>query len=298
MKKVFVSGLVNVESSIKNCEFPMPYSPIEYSFNGINSCVSGVGFNVSLAFKKLGDDVVLSSFVGDDILGELIKIETNKCNLNTDFSISNISSTGESIILVDQSGKRKIYCDLKNLQEENYSNKEINRFINSDFDLYILTNINFNRELLFEFKKKNKLIASDVHCIYDINDDFNRDFMINSDILFLSNEYIKGRESEFLVELYNAYHNKVIVVGCGDEGALAYVGSKNQFYYSKAIAPKGIVSTVGAGDALFSSFLHFYINGENVETSLKKATIFAGIKISSSGGSNGFVSEEEILKYI
>ena len=59
MKKVFVSGLVNVESSIKNCEFPMPYSPIEYSFNGINSCVSGVGFNVSLAFKKLGDDVDL-----------------------------------------------------------------------------------------------------------------------------------------------------------------------------------------------------------------------------------------------
>ena len=53
MKKVLVSGLINIESSIDVHHFPIDYSPIEYAFNGLNSCVSGVGYNVSLALKNL-----------------------------------------------------------------------------------------------------------------------------------------------------------------------------------------------------------------------------------------------------
>ena len=75
--------------------------------------------------------------------------------------------------------------------------------------------------------------------IKDLNDAYNRDFMTYSDILFLSNEYIKGNEANFLIEIYKKYNNKIIVVGCGEEGALAYIGAENRFYYSEAKAPKG-----------------------------------------------------------
>ena len=294
MKKVLVSGLINIESSIDVHHFPIDYSPIEYAFNGLNSCVSGVGYNVSLALKKLGDQVSLSTFVGNDLFGEFVALIAKKDGLDQRFVISEKTKTAESIVLVDEKGRRKIYCDLKNLQEITYDDAFVNDLIEENYDLYILANINYNRNFLKIAKSKNKLIASDVHCISDLNDAYNRDFMTYSDILFLSNEYIKGNEANFLIEVYKKYNNKIIVVGCGNEGALAYIGAEDRFYYSKAKAPKGIKSTVGAGDALFASFLHFYINGYDVETSLKKATLFAGLKISQNGGSLGFVSEEEL----
>ena len=78
MKKVLVSGLINIESSIDVRHFPIDYSPIEYAFNGLNSCVSGVGYNVSLALKKLGDQVSLSTFVGNDLFGEFVALITKK----------------------------------------------------------------------------------------------------------------------------------------------------------------------------------------------------------------------------
>ena len=107
-----------------------------------------------------------------------------------------------------------------------------------------------------------------------------------------------NREEEFVRELYNRYHNDIIVVGCGEKGALLYEGRTDKFYHQNAIAPKGIVSTVGAGDALFSAFIYFYKKGENIEKCLQKAVLFAGLKISAPGGSNGFVSEEELLSYL
>jgi ribokinase len=56
-----------------------------------------------------------------------------------------------------------------------------------------------------------------------------------------------------------------------------------------------IVNTIGAGDALFSAFLHFYIQGEEPLDSLKYATYFASYKIGANGGAEGFLTEEELL---
>ena len=117
-------------------------------------------------------------------------------------------------------------------------------------------------------------------------------------ILFLSNEAIKGREAEFLKEIYERYKNDIIVCGCGEEGALMYIGKMDKFYYEKAVAPLGVTSTLGAGDALFSAFAHFYKKGYILEKCLRFAVLFAGIKIHYAGGSNGFISEKELLDFI
>ncbi len=296
MKKIFISGLINVEHSLSVDSFPLQYSPIEYSFNKINSTISGVGYNIVKALKTLGDDAELFSIIGDDNNGLLVKSVLEKEKIST-ANIKSLSSTAtaESIVVFDKEGRRKIYCDLKNLQDlsldQNIENID-------DFDIAIITNINFNRPLLTLFKEKGILIASDVHVLTNIDDEYNSDFMKYADILFLSNEGIKGHEADFIKELYLRYKNKVVVVGCGSEGALAFIGQENKYIYEKAIAPLGINNTVGAGDALFSSFIHFYHKGEDIAHCLKAAVAFAGLKISSSGGSNGFVNEETLKKYL
>ena len=61
-----------------------------------------------------------------------------------------------------------------------------------------------------------------------------------------------------------------------------------------AVKTNEIVNTVGAGDALFSAFIHFYAKGMEASECLKRAQIFASLKIAYNGASLGFASEEEI----
>ena len=291
MSKIFVSGLTNIETSLNVNSFPIEYSPIEYPFFGVSSSISGVGYNVSKALKVLKDDVSLFTIVGEDNSGEIVLSTLNKDKIDT--IIQKVQKTAESVVLVDKEGKRKIYCDLKNLQEVRSFDFKVNP---KEFELAVLTNINFSRPLIKLFKDSGVTTASDVHVLRNIDDEYNKEFLENSDILFLSNEGCLGNEAEFIKSIQQTYHNKIVVIGCGEEGALAFDGK--DYYYEKAVAPLGVKNTVGAGDALFSSFVHYFLKTKDIQKSLKFAVTFAGIKISSSGGAEGFAKEDEVLKYI
>lgn len=293
MGKILVSGLVNLETSVKVDRFPIEYRPIDYPFFGVETCVSGVGFNVAKALTTLGSEVDLLSQIGDDLAGEMVVSQAKKDEIDpSHLLVCPDHKTAESVVLVDQEGKRKIYCDLKDLQDkEPLTESDVSL---EKYSLAVLTNINFNRRLLGAAKARKILVAADVHLVSSLDDSYNRDFMEKADILFFSNEGIIGREGDFMKEVYERYHNAVIVCGCGKEGALLYIGKENRFHFEKAVAPRGVSSTVGAGDALFSAFIHFYNKGEKPETCLHKAVLFAGVKISEVGGSNGFVSEQEL----
>lgn len=293
MGKILVSGLVNIETSVKVDSFPVEYCPIEYPFFGVKTCVSGVGYNVAKALKTLGSDVGLISVIGDDLAGDVVRREIEKAGLDSaHLLVDEGSETAESAVLVNEEGKRKIYCDLKNLQmRSSFTENDIDV---EPYSLLALTNINYNRCFLDVAKVHGKLIATDVHVLSKLDDPYNRKFMECADILFLSNEMILGRESEVLQGIYEKYHNKILVCGCGEKGALMYLGEENRFVFEPAIAPYGVVSTVGAGDALFSAFIHFFNKGKAPAVCLKKAVWFAGIKISQDGGSNGFVGEDQL----
>ena len=295
MSKIFISGLLNVETSLKVNNFPVEYNPIEYPFFGVSLMVSGVGYNIAKALKTLDDDIFLFSVIGNDTCGDLIKNTLKGDNIDISNIRCDISETPMSVNLFDHTGRRKIYCDLKDIQD--YKAYDVDSVASDpkSFNLAVLTNINFSRDFIRVFKENNVLIASDVHVLSSVDDEYNKDFLENADILFLSNEAIYDHEAEFMKEIYQRYNNKIIVCGCGDKGALMYIGIEDKYYYEPAVAPKGVNSTLGAGDALFSSFIHFYNKGERVDKCLKLAVLFAGLKISSQGGSSGFVSEKELL---
>nr|HRC75190.1 PfkB family carbohydrate kinase [Kouleothrix sp.] len=57
-----------------------------------------------------------------------------------------------------------------------------------------------------------------------------------------------------------------------------------------AHAARPIVSTIGAGDALFSAFLHSYAAAPDPYAAIQRAIVFAGYKIGSIGAAEGFLS--------
>ena len=110
----------------------------------------------------------------------------------------------------------------------------------------------------------------------------------------IENENINGDYKDFIMSLENAYGNDVIVLGRGDKGALMYVKAEERFYEFPAVSVGNVVNTVGAGDALCSSFVHFYAKGLKADEALMRAQIFASYKIGFDGASEGFATEEKV----
>lgn len=293
MKKILVSGLINTETTVKVKKFPIEYFPIDYPFFGVNTRVSGVAYNLAKALKSLGDDVNFITMTGTDFSAEYVKSKIEEIGISTEHIKCTLKETPNSVVLYDNEGKRQIYCDLKDVQDTDYS---FEKEIYEDCDVVIACNTNFNRELLKKAHQDNKIIATDVHVLSDIMDEYNRDFMKYANILFLSDENIKNDYREFLLKIEEEYKNDIIVLGMGKKGALMYVKQEDNFYELPAVNVREVVNTVGAGDSLFSSFIHYYAKGLSPIECLKRAEIFAAYKIGFDGASVGFADEETVEK--
>lgn len=296
MKKIIVAGLINVETTVEIHEYPIEYQPIEYNFWGIESAVSGVGLNVAKALNILGNQVCLVSLIGNDMNGKNVKMSLKKEGLSTIYIKSDLKQTPQSVVMYDADGKRKIYLDLKDVQQREYPIADEVRIF-EDVELVVACNINFSRNILHRAIKEGIKIASDVHVLDSIEDDYNKEYMEKSDILFMSNEKICGKEEDFIHEVALAYDNEIIVIGMGERGAVLYERDK-ELKWIPAVKSRKIVSTIGAGDALFSAFVHFYVNGMNAENALHRAVWFASYKIGAKGAASGFLSVEELDKLI
>ena len=295
MKNIVVAGLINIETTVAIDGFPIEYSPIDYRFFGVETTVSGVGYNLAKALKTLGDNVDVLSLIGDDIHKSAIKNEFQSAGINTDYLKTDLADTPQSVILYDKDGRRKINLDLKDIQDKNYPAEQVEELI-KEADIVVPCNINFARSVLRLAKKYNKTIASDVHVVSDIEDEYNKEFMEASDILFLSNENILGQERQFVEKLVSRYNNQIIVVGMGKKGSLLYVRKDDRFVECPAVDTRKIVSTIGAGDALFSAFVHFYGKTEDPYKAIEMATIFASYKIGEKGAASGFLTEQELVE--
>ena len=289
MAKILVSGLVNVETTCAVRQFPVEYYPIDYPFFGVRSAVSGVAYNIAKGLRTLGDHVGVLSMTGDDFQSRYIREQLERLGVDPGGVLPVLDQTPASVILYDPSGRRQVYCDLKDIQDRSYPLPE---GILDDADLVVCCNINFNRPLLHAARAAGKKIATDVHVLRDIHDGYNKEFMEHADILFLSDEGVGADWPGFLRALHGTYGNEIIVLGRGSEGAALCHGG--QVFRLPAVQVGQVVNTVGAGDALFTAFNHHLVQGMDPVESLVRAQLFAANKICVSGGAEGFVGPEKI----
>lgn len=293
--KILISGLLNTETTSAVRGFPINYYPIDYNFFGVNTTVSGVAFNIAKALSTLGDQLTLISMLGNDFAAGYILNAVGELNIDTCFIKRILHQTPSSVVLYDPQGKRQIYCDLKNIQETDYDFDGLNL---NNIDAVIACNINFNRPLLKLAKSMGKLIATDVHVLSNVYDEYNREFMEYSDILFLSDEGAGSEYVSFIRKLSVVYNNKIIVMGRGSKGVAMYQRETDTIIEMPSFRVENVTNTVGAGDALFSAFMHFYLKGYTPVEALRRGQLFAALKIRENGAANGFVTESEIEKMI
>lgn len=290
MSKILVSGLINIETNVIVDSFPIQYSPVLFPFFKVGNNPSGVGLNIANALSHLGNEVNLASLLSDDFSGRVIRASLDEKGISHVHIPNLLKETPLTVVIADQTGKRQIHCDLKDVQEVDYPKEEMTDLIEKA-DILILTPLNLNRPFLSLGRQMGKIIATDLHVLHDIHDPYQQDFLQNADILFFSNEGCIGNEAAFIESILPHSPAKLIVCGMGSQGSLLYQRDRNEWYHQVAITVRPIQNTIGAGDALFSCFIHYYLKGFDPKGALKMATYYAGYKIGENGASLGLLDE-------
>ena len=293
MSKILVAGLTNIEVTLKVDSFPISYSPVLYPFHGINSSVSGVGFNVAKALTRLGDTVNFLSLVGKDPVQKLVKQALSDEDIRGKFVLDRLKNTPHSVVIYDAHGNRQINVDLKDIQDSFYPQVLFQQALD-DCSMAVLCNINFARPFLEPARRSGKPIATDVHAIADIEDPYNRDYMAAANILFMSHERLPCSPEDWARWVQHQYGTDIIVIGLGAQGALLAVRNDNFMERIPAVTTRPVVSTIGAGDALFSSFVHYYQETSDPYEAIRKAVVYASYKIGATSAADGFLSAQEL----
>lgn len=296
MSSIFVAGLINIETTLKIDAFPFEYVSARFPFNGVNSSVSGVGYNISKALTSLGDTVSFASIIGTDDAGYMVRRALLRDGITDTLVLSLLAKTAQSVILYDQDGKRAINTDLKDIQESVYPLQSVNFQINA-CDLAVICNINFARPMLDVAMKANKWIATDVHAIADLNDPYNQDYMNAAHILFMSNDALSDSPEETAKQALDRFGNEMVIIGLGGEGALLAL-KDGRIEVFPAVHTRPVINTIGAGDALFSCFVHEFSKDQNPVKALRRATVFASYKIGEVGAADGFLNKEDLDKWV
>jgi sugar/nucleoside kinase (ribokinase family) len=290
MGRILVSGLINIETTLQVEDFPIVYEPVRFPFFGIQSSVSGVGYNVAKALRVLGDEVRFLSLIGEDTAGRLVLDSLAVDGISGERVIAALRQTPQSAILYDRTGRRAINTDLKDIQDAAYPSDRFDAAIDG-CELAALCNINFSRPFLARTQALGIPIATDVHTIADLDDPYNHDFMTAASILFMSDERLPCAAETWVRRIWDRYGTEVVVVGLGAHGALLGVRRDHFLERLPAVRTRPVVNTIGAGDALFSVFLHCYAASGDPSAALQRAIVFASYKIGETSASQGFLDE-------
>lgn len=297
MAKILVSGLINIETTLRIAEFPLAYNPVNFPFHGIQSSVSGVGYNLSKALTTLGDQVEFLSLIGiNDYAADLVRTCLRRDGISERYVLSQVDETAQSIIIYDTHGKRQIHVDLKDIQDQAYPLPTFMEVMPS-CDLLALCNINFSRALLAPAREAGKSIATDVHDIGSLDDPYNQDFMQASHILFMSHESLPLPPEDWARAVLARFNNDIVVIGLGGDGCLLAVRRDGNIRRYKAVYTRPVVNTIGAGDALFSAFLHEYAAHRDPYRAIQSAVVFASYKIGAISAADGFLSDTELHRW-
>ena len=297
MGKIFIAGLMNIETTVAIPGFPLEYFPGYFPFYGLYTAASGVGWNVTKALKILGNQVEFATLIANDDNGVLARKTLSDAGVSDRLVLDQMDETAQSVILYAPDGRRQIHVDLKDIQDQKYPRNLVERTI-KDCDLAVICNINFARPFLPIAREAGKRIATDVHAIASPNDEYEQDFMANAHILFLSDERLPDTPEQVAKDLIARFHTEIIVIGLGGKGALMAVRKDDFMGRFDPVYTRPLVNTIGAGDALFSSFVDGFIRTKDPYTSIHRAMVFASYKIGEKGAAEGFLNKADLDDWV
>jgi sugar/nucleoside kinase (ribokinase family) len=276
MPRVVVVGVASLYVAAGVGEFPLEYAPGAVP-DWMRVGSTGTAAHVAKVLKALGDEVRLCTLAGTDPAGLAVRADLHASGLSGE-GVVDAGATSLGVVLVAPDGSRMGFPYTAVVNAVGYPVETFRRLA-AGADLAVLTAARFTRPLIQYAERLPVRIAVDVHLISDIDDSHSRPWLEAADIVFCSHERLPCEPQEWVARVFARYPGcEVAGVGQGADGAI--VGLRDgTLVRAEAVAPRGVVNTSGAGDALFASFLHGWLATGNPVDALKAAVLHAGWKV-------------------
>lgn len=260
-----------------------------------NEGMGGKGLNQSIALKRAGADLIHAGFVGEDDGDILLDYMAEN---EIDFLVKKVSgNSGHAIIQVDKDANNSIIVEAgaNKKIDKSYIDQVLAEFEEGDYLLLQneISNLPYIVDVASKRKMKIFLNPSPVdETIKTI--DFNK---IDTLILNETEAYdLSGYENPDQIINYfrKNYKDLNIVLTLGKDGGI--YSSKDMEIKFSSFKTKTI-DTTGAGDTFLGYFLASISKGEDVEKSLKLASLAAGLACSKKGAAISIPSLKEVEAY-
>ena len=251
-----------------------------------------------VAASRLGGEVTIYSFAGDDATGNEIVKELKEENINTQIPVIEKANSSFSYIHINpENGDRTIFhrpaSDIYNmtLPENLFDFSDISKadaLLIDDFYLHL-------PELAIKAAQK-----AGVTVIADLKpNEKNMHLVENTDILIAPSYYPSelgcADEPEKALEVMHGMGIKIAVVTLGSKGWIYSDGK--EIKRGNAFKVKA-VDTNGAGDTFHGAFTFAYASGYSLERCCDFASAVAGLKCTKSGGRSGIPDFEATVKFL
>ena len=260
-----------------------------------NEGMGGKGLNQSIALKRAGADLIHAGFVGEDDGDILLDYMAEN---EIDFLVKKVSgNSGHAIIQVDKDANNSIIVEAgaNKKIDKSYIDQVLAKF--EEGDCLLLQNEISNLPYIVDVasKRKMKIFLNPSPVDETIKTiDFNK---IDTLILNETEAYdLSGYENPDQIINYfrKNYKDLNIVLTLGKDGGI--YSSKDMEIKFSSFKTKTI-DTTGAGDTFLGYFLASISKGEDVEKSLKLASLAAGLACSKKGAAISIPSLKEVEAY-
>lgn len=297
MSRFMVAGFIQIETIVKVDSLPVSYVQFRSVPDMIDTNIGGCGYNESMALRWLGNEVDFMSMVGKDLNNNDFykKLMVSGVDLSFEYVLPRLDSMPSSVILY-HNGTKQIFEDVKDIRTVAYDYELFERQI-QDKDMVLISNCNFCRPLIELAKKYQKPLAVNVRSMRKERLVHKEDFLKAADILYISDDELDKDPYECIDECREKYNPEIVIIGIGSKGVILYTREDNTILEYKPVKINEVVNTVGAGNAMFSAFLHYYVKTGDAKEAIKDALLFAAYKIGFVGTSNGFMTESQIEQW-
>lgn len=265
----------------------------KYSASYFHESLGGGGANVAVGCAHFGLDCAVIGKIGENPFKQMIIQKLVKKGVSCEFLKAEKEYMNISSILLDKSGERTI-IHYRTPHAHVILNDYLSDKIIPSKIIYMgnMPDVSYAERIhtLSLFKKQSSMICLSLG-ILDCRDKFAhlKNLLACADILILNtHEYAELVKKEYTVIDFNKssadliqFDNRLLILTDGEKGSYAYY--KKTVFYQKAIPPKKIVDTTGAGDAFTSGFLSTYLNHKDIQKAMCAGAEYASMIVSKIG---------------
>ena len=284
LKKIFVNGLSALDLIHKVSD--LPKNPEKYKSKSTFISIGGNAANASVALSRLGVKVYLSTIIGKDDIGDILKRKLISENIDLSYThfLDNYNTSISSII-IDKNGERLV------LNNRKFDSLKIKKNIDYEmFDGFLFDSRDTKNsiKILKEINniKKPKLLDAEENTTNELLNYFSHVvFSYQGLKSFTGLEDIKTA----LMTFSKRFEFKVFVTN-GEHGC--YFIKDNILKNIPALKIKP-VDTLAAGDVWHGAFLLKLVSNTSLKNCIQFANYIASFKCKKFGGSSGapFLSE-------